>query len=106
MDTLEALSASSLPLSMSFAWSELSYQEKQAGGETLLIFGLAIVLVFLVLAAQYESWSIPTIIMLTVPTAIIGIVWGVMALKNKMRSCLWSGPRHCLRWRCRPGVHR
>ena len=57
---------------MGFEWTGMSYQEKQVGSEAIVIFALAIVLVFLVLAAQYESWSIPLAIILCVPIAILG----------------------------------
>src|SRR5262249_4381491 len=52
----------------------LSYQEKLVGGQAYLIFGLSITLVFLVLAAQYESWLDPAAVILTVPMALVGIV--------------------------------
>jgi HAE1 family hydrophobic/amphiphilic exporter-1 len=53
-------------------WTELSYQEKQAAGAANVIFLLAVVLVYLVLAAQYESWSIPVSVIMAVPTALLG----------------------------------
>jgi HAE1 family hydrophobic/amphiphilic exporter-1 len=62
---------------MGFNWSEMSYQEKQAGGTTA-IFVFAIVMVYLVLAAQYESWSLPISVVLSVPTALLGAVIGLM----------------------------
>ena len=52
----------------------MSYQEKQVGSEALMVFALAIVLVFLVLAAQYESWSNPVAVILVVPLAVLGTV--------------------------------
>ena len=64
-----------------FQWAELSYQEKKAaeGGGTSVIFLFAILMVYLVLAAQYESWSIPISVVLSVPTALLGAVIAVMA---------------------------
>jgi HAE1 family hydrophobic/amphiphilic exporter-1 len=59
---------------MGFEWTGMSYQEKKVGGEAILIFALAITLVFLVLAAQYESWTAPASIILSVPFAILGVV--------------------------------
>ena len=48
-----------LPDGFGYEWTELAYQEKLAGNTALLVFGAAVVFVFLVLAAQYESWSLP-----------------------------------------------
>jgi len=69
---MEQLVATKLPPSMGFEWAGISFQEKQVGGEALLIFALALTLVFLVLAAQYESWSSPAVIILAVPVALLG----------------------------------
>lgn len=67
-----------LPVSMGFEWTELSYQESQASGQAALIFLFSVLLVYLVLAAQYESWTIPIGICLTVPTALLGAVAALM----------------------------
>ena len=64
---------------MGVEWTELSYQEKAAQGSSNIIYVLAIVLVYLVLAAQYESWSIPVSVCLSVPTALLGAVIALMA---------------------------
>jgi HAE1 family hydrophobic/amphiphilic exporter-1 len=69
---MEQLVATKLPPSMGFEWSGISFQEKQVGGEAMLIFALALTLVFLVLSAQYESWSSPAIIIMAVPVALLG----------------------------------
>ena len=69
---MEQLANTKLPPSMGFEWSGISFQEKQVGGEALLIFALALTLVFLVLSAQYESWSSPAIIIMAVPVALLG----------------------------------
>ncbi|MFK5921051.1 MAG: multidrug efflux RND transporter permease subunit [Verrucomicrobiota bacterium] len=74
---MEDMAVKKLPASMGYNWSELSYQEKQAGGTTM-IFVFAVVLVYLVLAAQYESWSLPVSVVLSVPTALLGAVAGMM----------------------------
>jgi HAE1 family hydrophobic/amphiphilic exporter-1 len=66
---------------MGSEWTGISYQEKQVGGEALVVFGLAIVLVFLVLAAQYESWTAPAAIVFSIPFAILGVVIALM-LRN------------------------
>jgi len=74
MEIVEDMSEDKLPASMGLEWTELSYQEKAAQGGTNMIYVLAIILVYLVLAAQYESWSIPVSVCLSVPTALLGAV--------------------------------
>jgi len=76
LNIMESMSAQTLPPTMGYAWSELSLQEKLAAGGTTIIFILAVVLVYLVLSAQYESWTIPISVCLSVPTAILGAVLG------------------------------
>jgi HAE1 family hydrophobic/amphiphilic exporter-1 len=61
-----------LPPSMGFEWSGVTFQEQQAGGATAIIFALALVFVYLFLAAQYESWTLPLGVMLSVPIAVLG----------------------------------
>ncbi len=61
-----------LPPSMGFEWSGVTFQEQSAGGATAIIFGMALVFVYLFLAAQYESWMLPMSVMLSVPLAILG----------------------------------
>ena len=63
-----------LPQGMDYEWTGLSYQEKLIGNQAYLIFALSITLVFLVLAAQYESWSDPAVVILIVPMALVGII--------------------------------
>jgi HAE1 family hydrophobic/amphiphilic exporter-1 len=75
---MEQLAAEKLPRSMGFEWTGMSYQEKQVGSEAIFIFALAIVLVFLVLSAQYESWSSPAAVIMVVPLAVLGTVIAVM----------------------------
>jgi hydrophobic/amphiphilic exporter-1 (mainly G- bacteria), HAE1 family len=69
---MEDMAKEKLPDTLGFNWSELSYQEKVAAGGTTAIFVFAILLVYLVLAAQYESWTIPISVVLSVPTALLG----------------------------------
>jgi len=71
---MEGMAEAKLPLSTGFEWTGMSYQEKRVGGETLVVFGLAILLVFLVLAAQYESWSAPAAVIFAVPLGLLGAV--------------------------------
>jgi HAE1 family hydrophobic/amphiphilic exporter-1 len=75
---MEELAAQILPPSMNFEWSGITFQQIQAGNMAPVIFSLAIVFVYLFLAAQYESWSIPFAIILTIPYALfgaIGLTW-------------------------------
>ncbi|MEB3337765.1 MAG: efflux RND transporter permease subunit [Leptolyngbyaceae bacterium] len=67
-----------LPKGFGYEWSGLALEEIQSGGQAIVIFGLGIMFVFLVLAAQYESYIDPTIIMLTVPLAVLGALLAVM----------------------------
>jgi multidrug efflux pump len=78
MAALEAVARETLPSSMGYDWSDLSYQEKQASGTTLSYFALSLVFVFLILAALYESWSLPFSVLLTVPVAVFGAFVGLM----------------------------
>jgi hydrophobic/amphiphilic exporter-1 (mainly G- bacteria), HAE1 family len=59
---------------MSYDWTGLAYQERLTGNQSYFIFALSITLVFLVLAAQYESWTDPAAVILTVPMALVGII--------------------------------
>ncbi|MCB5363160.1 multidrug efflux RND transporter permease subunit [Pusillimonas sp. CC-YST705] len=69
-----------LPAGFGYEWTGLSYQEKQAGAQTLVLMGLAMLVVFMVLAALYESWAIPLSVMLMVPLGMLGAVGLVTAL--------------------------
>ena len=66
--------AQSLPKGIDIAWTGLSYEEKQSGNQTMLLYSITIIAVFMILAALYESWAIPLSIMLTVPFGILGAV--------------------------------
>jgi len=69
---MEALADEVLPDGYGFEWTGVAYQEIKSGGMAPIIFGLALVFVFLFLAAQYESWSMPLMVMFAVPLAILG----------------------------------
>src|SRR5262245_33972362 len=71
---MEQTAGNILPQGMDYEWTGLSYQEKLVGSQAYFIFALSISLVFLVLAAQYESWTDPAAVILTVPMALVGIV--------------------------------
>ncbi len=66
-----------LPAGFGFEWTDLALQEKLAGNTAPIAFGLAVAFVFLVLAAQYESWSLPLVIVLIVPMGILSALFGV-----------------------------
>jgi multidrug efflux pump subunit AcrB len=71
---MEQIATDKLPSSMGYSWTGMSYQEKQVSGEQYVIFALAVVFVFLVLAAQYESWTSPAAVIAVVPLAALGVV--------------------------------
>lgn len=71
--TMERLAKEILPPGMSYEWTELAYQQKNAGG-SVGVFVLAVLFVFMVLVAQYESWSLPLAVILIVPMCLVGAV--------------------------------
>jgi HAE1 family hydrophobic/amphiphilic exporter-1 len=77
MAALEEVAKQTLPPEIGYDWADLSYQEKKASGTTASVFGLSLVFVFLILAALYESWSLPFSVLLTVPIAIFGAFLGL-----------------------------
>lgn len=79
MSTLEGVLHDTLPPGMAFEWTNMSYQERMAGGG-LAIFAMGLLVVYLVLAAQYESWLTPLAVILTIPLAILG---SMVALKMR-----------------------
>lgn len=72
MGVMEELLKTSLPDGVGYEWSAMSYQERLAGGQGVIVFALGLLLVYLILAAQYESWTIPLAVVLSVPLVIIG----------------------------------
>jgi HAE1 family hydrophobic/amphiphilic exporter-1 len=77
LELMEEMAAAKLPNTMGIEWTGISFQEKRVGGEAAMIFALAVLLVFLVLAAQYESWTSPAAVVLVVPLALLGTVIAV-----------------------------
>jgi len=77
LDLMEQIARTRLPPSMGFEWTGASYQEQATGNQAAYIFLLAVVFVYLVLCAQYESWSIPFGVILSVPLALLGTVIAV-----------------------------
>jgi hydrophobe/amphiphile efflux-1 (HAE1) family protein len=74
---MERLAAEHLPEGFGFEWTELAYQEKLAGGAGMLVFAGSVVFVFLLLAAQYESWALPLAIVLIVPMCLLAAMSGL-----------------------------
>ncbi|HXT57407.1 MAG TPA: efflux RND transporter permease subunit, partial [Pirellulales bacterium] len=81
IETMQRLAEQSLPRNMAFEWTDMSYLELLAGDTATVIFGFAVVMVFLVLAAQYESWSLPLAVILVVPMCLLSALIGVHLAK-------------------------
>jgi hydrophobe/amphiphile efflux-1 (HAE1) family protein len=84
--SMEELAAKTLPQGFAFDWTELAYEQKQAGNTGIIAFGLAVVFVFLLLAAQYESLVLPLAVILIVPMCLLAAMLGVngMGLDNNI----------------------
>lgn len=80
MQRMDQVAQQVLPKSMGYEWTAMSYQEKVAGNQIYFIFVLAIILVYFILAAQYESWFEPLAVILTVPLALLGTSGTLLAL--------------------------
>ena len=78
MEIMEQIARNHLPDNIGLEWSGLSYQEKKAGGQTGLVLTLVFLFVFLFLAAQYESWTVPIAVLLSLPVAALGAYLGVV----------------------------
>jgi HAE1 family hydrophobic/amphiphilic exporter-1 len=76
---MEDLAAKTLPEGMSYDWTSTSYQEKKVGYQAYLIYALSIALVYLVLAALYESWTSPAAVIFVVPIALVGVLLALMS---------------------------
>jgi len=74
---MEQLAAEVLPPGISYEWTEIAYQETENSGSAAIIFLIAVLFVFLLLTAQYESWGLPLAVVLTVPLCLAGAIWGV-----------------------------
>jgi len=77
LDALEEVAGETLPNDMTYAWNAMSYQERAAAGTGGIVFVMALVFVFLILSAQYESWSLPLSVLLGTPIAIFGAMFGL-----------------------------
>lgn len=81
MAAMEQVANEVLPAGYGYAWSDMSYQEKKAAGGTVIVFGMSFLFVFLILAALYESWSLPFSVLLSVPVAVLGAYGGLFLRK-------------------------
>ena len=76
---MEQLAAQTLPQGMAYDWTSTSYQEKKVGYQAYLIYALSIILVYLVLAALYESWTSPAAVIFVVPIALVGVLLALIS---------------------------
>ena len=83
---MEEVATATLPASLGYEWTGTALQEKSAGGQSGLIFGLGLLMAFLVLAAQYESYVDPIIIILTVPMAVLGAISAIWIRANLLQA--------------------
>src|SRR5258708_12276809 len=74
---MKKLAAETLPSGLSYEWTDLSYQQVTGGNAGLLVFAICVLFVFLVLAAQYGSWSLPFAVILIVPMCLLAATLGV-----------------------------
>ena len=84
---MEALAKKNMIQGMTYSWTGLSLEEIEAGGKAVLIFGLGILVVYLTLSAQYESFALPFIILLAVPTAVLGAL-GLVTPARHVERCV------------------
>jgi HAE1 family hydrophobic/amphiphilic exporter-1 len=77
---LEQIAKDTLPPGTGYEWTAMSYQEKEVGNQIYIIYGLSLLLVYLVLAGQYESWIAPATVILSVPLALLGTAAALLAL--------------------------
>ncbi|HEV8201149.1 MAG TPA: multidrug efflux RND transporter permease subunit [Candidatus Polarisedimenticolia bacterium] len=81
LTALEQVAAETLDAGAGYDWTDMSYQEKKAAGSSAVVFAFAILLVFLILAAQYESWSLPFSVLLGTPFAAFGAFLGLWLMR-------------------------
>ncbi|MGL5943055.1 MAG: efflux RND transporter permease subunit [Waterburya sp.] len=86
IQAMEEVAAQTLPASLGYEWTGTALEEKSSGGQSVLIFGMGLVMAFLVLAAQYESYVDPFIIILTVPLAVLGALAAIWLRANILQA--------------------
>ncbi|HVJ82082.1 MAG TPA: multidrug efflux RND transporter permease subunit [Planctomycetia bacterium] len=77
LSAMEAAAEETLPRSMGFEWTGMALQERRVSGEAIVVFAFAVLMVYLVLAAQYESWLLPLAVILVVPLGLLGVMAAV-----------------------------
>lgn len=82
---MEQLAQEVLPEGMSFEWTDLTYQQKLAGDSALFIFPLCVLLAYLILAAQYNSWLLPLAVLLIVPMCLLSAIVGIWLVGRQQR---------------------
>jgi len=85
---MEQVASANLPSGMAFDWTATAFQEKQVGNQAYFVYALSILLVFLVLAAQYENWSSPFGVILVVPMALVGVI--VALISRRYENSLYT----------------
>jgi HAE1 family hydrophobic/amphiphilic exporter-1 len=78
LTAMEDIAAQTLPQGASYEWTGMALQEKRVGGQIVMVFGMAVLIVVMILAAQYESWIDPIAVVTVVPLAVLGAVVGLM----------------------------
>lgn len=78
LSVVEDMAESVLPPGMTYEWTALSYQEKLVGNQAIVVFSMALLVVYLILAALYESWTVPLSVILSIPLAVLGAMAGLM----------------------------
>jgi multidrug efflux pump len=91
IDLMAKLAEKELPKGMAYEWTEMAFFEVQAGNTAMAIFAVSVLMVFLVLAAQYESWSLPLAVILVVPMCLLCAIVGVSALPMLMPKSMSGG---------------
>jgi HAE1 family hydrophobic/amphiphilic exporter-1 len=75
---IESMAAAKLPPGMTTEWTALSFQERRIGNQAIVVFAMALTVVYLILAAMYESWTVPLSVILSIPLAVLGAMAGLM----------------------------
>ena len=88
IDAMQDLADKYMPHTMQYEWTEMAFLELQAADTAMVIFGLSLIAVFLVLAAQYESWSLPLAVILVVPMCLLSAIVGVWVLPRLLPQSL------------------
>ncbi len=91
---MERAAAQALPRDFGFEWTGVTYQELKAGSIATVVLALAIVFVFLILAAQYESWSMPLMVLSSVPLALFGALARPVGAQHAGRRLFADRLRH------------